>query len=253
MTSPFKSKGFLQVEKIDPMGYSIESCNLGETAGTLESFLSFPLSQPQIEFDESMPSTTIRIDSSVIKKLSHNASERDRRKKMNILYSALRALLPATDQTKKLSIPATISRILKYIPDLRKQVERLKQRKEEIQSIISRQGDQPLNTENQSQGTVGTSLPTVSASQIDDDKEVLIQICTYRDSRSPLSEALLYLEEEGLQVLNASGFASFGDTIFYNFHLQIKESRRMECEILIQKLLLMFGKREDMLDDFASR
>ncbi|XP_043720828.1 transcription factor ORG2-like [Telopea speciosissima] len=200
-----------------------------------------------------MPSTTIRIDSSVIKKLSHNASERDRRKKMNILYSTLRSLLPATDQTKKLSIPATISRILKYIPDLRKQVERLKQRKEEIQSIISRQGDHPPNNENQRQSNVATSLPTVSASQVDD-KEILIQICTYRDSRSPLSEALIYLEEEGLQVLNASGFASFGETIFYNFHLQMKESRRMECEILIQKLLLMFGKREDMLDiDFATR
>ena len=35
----------------------------------------------------------------VVKKLNHNASERDRRKKMNTLYSSLRSLLPAADQT----------------------------------------------------------------------------------------------------------------------------------------------------------
>lgn len=34
-----------------------------------------------------------------IKKLSHNASERDRRKRINALYSSLRSLLPAADQT----------------------------------------------------------------------------------------------------------------------------------------------------------
>lgn len=32
------------------------------------------------------------------KKLNHNANERDRRKKINDMYSSLRALLPATDQ-----------------------------------------------------------------------------------------------------------------------------------------------------------
>jgi hypothetical protein len=36
-------------------------------------------------------------DPTTVKKLNHNASERDRRKKMNSLYSSLRSLLPATD------------------------------------------------------------------------------------------------------------------------------------------------------------
>lgn len=34
-----------------------------------------------------------------VKKLNHNASERDRRKKINGLYSSLRSLLPASDHT----------------------------------------------------------------------------------------------------------------------------------------------------------
>ncbi|CAN6837306.1 unnamed protein product [Brassica oleracea] len=35
------------------------------------------------------------------KKLNHNASERDRRKKINSLFSSLRSCLPASDQTVK--------------------------------------------------------------------------------------------------------------------------------------------------------
>ncbi|KAL5067058.1 hypothetical protein RYX36_017945, partial [Vicia faba] len=37
-------------------------------------------------------------DLSMVKKLVHNASERDRRKKINNLYSSLRSLLPLSDQ-----------------------------------------------------------------------------------------------------------------------------------------------------------
>jgi len=33
----------------------------------------------------------------MVKKLNHNASERDRRKKINSLYSSLRSLFPASD------------------------------------------------------------------------------------------------------------------------------------------------------------
>uniref|UniRef100_A0A803MJ83 BHLH domain-containing protein n=1 Tax=Chenopodium quinoa TaxID=63459 RepID=A0A803MJ83_CHEQI len=35
------------------------------------------------------------------RKINHNASERDRRKKINVLYSSLRDLLPPTDQIVK--------------------------------------------------------------------------------------------------------------------------------------------------------
>ncbi|KAK4404775.1 Transcription factor ORG2 [Sesamum angolense] len=66
------------------------------------------------------------------KKLNHNASERDRRKRMNSLYSSLRLLLPPEDQTRKLSIPATVSRVVKYIPELQREVERLTEKKEKL-------------------------------------------------------------------------------------------------------------------------
>jgi hypothetical protein len=61
----------------------------------------FPPSQPQIIKLDRSPSFTAysgSVDPIMVKKLSHNANERDRRKKIKSLYSSLRSLLPAADQ-----------------------------------------------------------------------------------------------------------------------------------------------------------
>jgi hypothetical protein len=53
----------------------------------------------QVEADNSTdPSQATSYDLSMVKKLVHNASERDRRKKINNLYSSIRSLLPDSDQ-----------------------------------------------------------------------------------------------------------------------------------------------------------
>lgn len=67
--------------------------------GTSESFLQVPPSQPQVDHNQYAQSTSICGDPLKVKKLNHNASERDRRKKINTLYTSLRSLLPGTDQT----------------------------------------------------------------------------------------------------------------------------------------------------------
>ncbi|XP_035545185.1 transcription factor ORG2-like [Juglans regia] len=174
-------------------------------------------------------------DPKMVQKLNHNASERARRKKMNGLYSSLRSLLPEADQMKKLSIPTTVSRMIKYIPELEQQVVGLIQRKEELLSRISRQVDQNTHQENQPKGSVAAwiSLSTVSASRVND-REVVIQIPTCEDQKTPLSEILLALEEDGLLLLNASSFEVFGGRAFYNLHLQEVErsTQSLECETL---------------------
>ena len=65
-----------------------------------------PSSDQQLRADQidcaATPSTTTAISSGLsmaVKKLNHNANERDRRKKINHLYSSLRNLLPASDHT----------------------------------------------------------------------------------------------------------------------------------------------------------
>ncbi|KAJ9695396.1 hypothetical protein PVL29_010726 [Vitis rotundifolia] len=208
-----------------------------------ESFLHLPSSEPQAELNYSTPSAAVSGNPTMVKKLNHNASERDRRKKINSLYSSLRSLLPAADQAKKLSIPSTVSRVLKYIPELQQQVERLIQKKEELLSKISRQGD-IIHLEKQRKGTLASSLSAVSASRLSD-REIVVQISTFKVHESPLSEVLLNLEEDGLLVINASSFESFGGRVFYNLHLQVEGTHRMECEVLSEKLLSLCEKRRE--------
>jgi len=54
--------------------------------------------QVEAEINSTDPSQSTSSDLSMVKKLVHNASERDRRKKINNLYSSLRSLLPVSDQ-----------------------------------------------------------------------------------------------------------------------------------------------------------
>nr|WIE96128.1 basic helix-loop-helix transcription factor [Loropetalum chinense var. rubrum] len=212
---------------------------------TPESFLHLPSSSPQIEFDHSTPSATFSGDPTMVKKLNHNASERDRRKKINSLYSTLRSLLPATDQLKKLSIPATVSRVLKFIPEQQQHVERLIQKKEELLSKISKQGDQVHPQKQRKLAKIGSSnLSAVSASRLGD-REVMIQISTFKVHKNPLSEILLSLEEDGLHLINASTFESYGGRVFYNLHLQVEGTLKLECEVLSGKLLSLYQKREE--------
>ncbi|KAM1751051.1 hypothetical protein FF1_009166 [Malus domestica] len=201
-----------------------------------------PSHQLQAELDYSTPSTTISGEysrvSPMARKLNHNASECDRRKKINNLYASLRSLLP-TDQTKKLSIPNTISHALKYIPELQKQVEGLNRKREELLSRASKQ-EGVMHVVKKVKITARRSLSAGSTYRLND-TEVAIQISTFKSDNNLLSEILLHLEEEGLQVQNASSFESFGGRIFYNLHLQVERTYRLDCESLNEKLKFFYG------------
>ncbi|XP_059669831.1 transcription factor ORG2-like [Cornus florida] len=206
--------------------------------------LHFPSFQPQLGFcNESTLPLTAGDPTATVKKFNHNASERDRRKRINNLYSSLRSLLPAADQSKKLSIPQTVSRVIKYIPELQKEVERLVHKKEEILSMVSRQED-TNSIEKQGQVVeIQNSLCVVSASQLGD-REVVVQISTVKDNKSLLSEVLLNLEEDGILLMNASSFESFGGWVFYNLQLQVQGTQNIEVEMLRVKLLWMYKEME---------
>ncbi|CAA3029084.1 transcription factor ORG2-like isoform X1 [Olea europaea subsp. europaea] len=180
------------------------------------------------------------------KKLNHNASERDRRKRINSLYYTLRSLLPAADQMKKLSIPSTISRVLKYIPELQKEVERLVEKKENLAAKISRQENSIRYRKQRRTADHQSSVLAVSASRLGD-RDVLIQISTMKIKRGSFSEALLDLDQEGILVLNASSFESFDGRVFYNLHLQVQGSQAIDVEMLKENLLSLYEKGEEIL------
>uniref|UniRef100_A0A7N2M9R2 BHLH domain-containing protein n=2 Tax=Quercus lobata TaxID=97700 RepID=A0A7N2M9R2_QUELO len=192
--------------------------------------------QPKVELNLSTPSMPIGSDPKMTKRIYHNASERDRRKKMNALYSTLRSLLPSADQAEKLSVPTTISRMLKYIPKLEQEVEVLMQKKEELISRISRQGEQ-IHQENQRQIVGRSSLSVVSANWLND-REVMIQISTYKVHKCPLANILLNLEKDGFLVLNVSSFECFGGRVFHNLHLQAERSYALERAVVLSEKLL---------------
>ncbi|XP_049400081.1 uncharacterized protein LOC125864211 [Solanum stenotomum] len=182
-----------------------------------------------------------------VKKLNHNASERDRRKKINGLYSSLRSLLPPSDHTKKLSIPSTISRILKYIPELQSEVERLVQKKEKLSTtIFNRQNLGDFTKQKRIKGGIENSSFVISASELGD-KEIVIQISTLKINKGSISEAISQLEDEGLVLLNATSFETFEDRVFYTLHFQVEGSMVVEVDMLRDKLSSYFENEENLL------
>ncbi|KAF4374458.1 hypothetical protein F8388_016009, partial [Cannabis sativa] len=196
-------------------------------------FLNFPTNPPpsdhydQFEIDHlgsTTPSTTtIDSDPSIVKKLNHNASERDRRKKINDLYSSLRALLPLSDQT--------------YVPLLQEEVEGLVRKRDELLSRIQskEQGNYTKNSiekVDKIKGTAPKSLSSISATQLSE-KEIAVQISTYKLHNNLLSQMLFHFEGDGLSLLHASSFESFRGRVFHNLHLHVEVD---SCGALGEKL-----------------
>ncbi|CAD6228127.1 unnamed protein product [Miscanthus lutarioriparius] len=151
------------------------------------------------------------------RKLSHNAYERDRRKQLNELYSSLRSLLPDADHTKKLSIPTTVSRVLKYIPELQKQVDNLERRKKELTNANCKPG--VLNTKE-------IVTPIVSVTCLND-TEIMVQVSLHSNVAAtalPLSKCIKVLENEGLHLVSSSTYSTFENKTFYSLHLQVHDS-----------------------------
>ncbi|XP_020272261.1 transcription factor bHLH100 [Asparagus officinalis] len=172
-----------------------------------------------------------------MKKSCQHDYERERREKLNKLYSSLRELLPEKDKRKKLSIPCTIARVLKYIPELQKRVERLKCSKEDLLLRVP-------NDELESNCNKGMSNPVVSAICLSK-KEIMIQICiSNTSSMIPMSKVIRVLEREGLQLLNATTHTSHDNKTFYSLHLQVKKAMRMEKEIFCEKLMNSFSEKQ---------
>ncbi|CAA7033963.1 unnamed protein product [Microthlaspi erraticum] len=177
------------------------------------------------------------------KKLNHNASERDRRKKLNTLYSSLRALLPASEQKRKLSIPMTVSGVVKYIPEQRQELQRLSRKKEELSKKISRKAASLNHHQEQLRNrammeSLDSSSQQIAANWLSD-TEIAVQIAT--SSWTSISDMLLRLEENGLNVISASSSVSSTARIFYTLHLQM----RRDCAVRLEDLNgILFGLRQ---------
>lgn len=91
--------------------------------------------------------------------------------------------------------------------------------------MISKQGHLIHHENEKQEQWILNSLHTVSASLMGDEHtEVITQISTVKGENNLLLDAIEVLEEEGICLMNASYFQSFGGRIFYNLHLQVLTS-----------------------------
>lgn len=157
-------------------------------------------------------------ESGIKRKQSHNAYERDRRKKINTLYTCLRSLLPQSENNKKLSIPNTVAKVLDYVPDLQRQVERLERRKEEI--IARTRSCQDLDGRSS-----GGGYPLVSVADLGSG-EAAIQICalSMAGRKGMMSAVMEYLDSEGLFTVHASTLAVDSSRILLSLHCQLRNA-----------------------------
>ncbi|RID67955.1 hypothetical protein BRARA_C00152 [Brassica rapa] len=169
------------------------------------------------------------------KKLNHNASERDRRRKLNALYASLRALLPPSDQKRKLSIPKTVAGVVKYLPEQKQELQRLSRRKEELMERISNKTatlnhqQEQLRNRALMMGSIDSSSQKIAANWITN-TEIAVQIATRK--WTSISDILLRLEENGLNVISVSSSVSSTARIFYTLHLQM----RGDCRVRLEEL-----------------
>lgn len=110
--------------------------------------------------------------------------------------------------------------MLKYIPELQKEVEKLIQNKERL--ILKAEGDHSsLEFKKHKIKSIKCSCDSaVSATRISD-AEIIIQSSMPKSEKASFAEAIFRLEDEGFLIINASCFQSFQGRIFYNFHLQV--------------------------------
>ncbi|KAK1366016.1 Transcription factor ORG2 [Heracleum sosnowskyi] len=218
-------------------------CFYGNFGSIETSFSALP--SPQSANFEPIGSGDINT-SGVVKKLNHNASERDRRKKINDLYSSLFSLLPDADRSKKLSIPATVACVVEYIPELQKEVERLVQKKEELSSRMCRQREDSADYQVGKRRKVERKETSLSAAVTISPvgcNEVIVQISAIEGNKGLLSEALSKLElGDGLFLLNASSFQSIGDRIFHTLHFQAQGKYELEVQAIKGKIMSLYEK-----------
>jgi hypothetical protein len=176
--------------------------------------------------------------SSSHRKISHNAYERDRRKQLNELYSSLRSLLPDTDHSKKLSIPITVTKVLKYIPELQKQVDALEKKKELLTGASCKPGVLTMKE---------NTAPIVSVTCFDD-TGIMVQVSQLSSmvGALPMSKCIKVLENEGIRLVSSSTSA-FQNRTFYSLHLK-RTHRTMskECPAFCEELENAIKKKAGM-------
>lgn len=148
---------------------------------------------------------------------------------MNIFVSVfgILNLIICSFEQRRTSVPTTISKVLKYIPELQDEVARMENRKQAISKKINRVQEQVYSPPPSLH--TGASLhsqepvshaSSVSTSKVGD-REVVIQISTIQATEFSI---LSSLEADGFQLISASSSETLHGRVLLNLHLQVNLS-----------------------------
>ncbi|CAN8284728.1 unnamed protein product [Cochlearia groenlandica] len=203
----------------------------------VNTFLDFPVPDLTVAHRKVSPEIDTNILVVMKKKINHNESERDRRKKINKMFSSLRSCLPATDQSKKLSVSATVTQALKYIPELQEQVKNLINKKQELS------GQRDLQN-NKQEKDITSNASTISTTKLSE-TEVMVQISSLQIEKCYFGNVLSGIEEDGLVLVDASSSMSQGERLFYTLYLHMDNNCKMNFDELSDRLLNLYEKCEN--------
>lgn len=124
-------------------------------------------------------------------------------------------------QPWKLSIPTTVSRVLKYIPELQKELERLVKKKERLMSKISKQ-EEDLSMDFMKQMQRKRELQSCSFSYTNKwSRNSYSDFKAKKSWKGFIDWSSKTFEDGGFLVLSASCFQSFERRVFYNLHIKV--------------------------------
>ena len=119
---------------------------------------------------------------------------------------------------RKPSIPTTVARVLEYIPQLQNEVKNLTQKKELLLSKMGAFHEEKCEINPIINNKETSSNCLISTNKLGN-QEMVIQISAFE--RTPIYEALLFLEKNHHFVIDVNSFQSFGGRTFYNIHLWV--------------------------------
>ena len=119
---------------------------------------------------------------------------------------------------KKLSVSATVSHALNYIPELQEQVKQLIKKKDDLSFQISGQKDLVYADQNGNPEKGGTRYAsTVSATRLGETEVIMVQISSLQTVKCSFGNLLGGIEEDGLVLMDASSSRSQGERLFYTY------------------------------------
>ncbi|KAK7327869.1 hypothetical protein VNO77_21962 [Canavalia gladiata] len=142
--------------------------------------------------------------------------ERNRRNQMKTLYRKLYSLVPHQSSRELISLPDQLEEATNYIKKLQVNLEKMKDKKNMLLGI-----ERPIMRINNGGNTMGLKTPRVEIQQIGSALEVVL--VSGLDSEFIFSESIRVLQEEGVDVVNAS-YKIVGDAVFHSIHSQVMES-----------------------------